>query len=31
VNDEVEDAIKFADEAPEPDLAALTADVYQER
>jgi pyruvate dehydrogenase E1 component alpha subunit len=31
VNDEVEDAIKFADEAPEPDLAELTADVYQER
>ena len=30
VNDEVEDAIKFADEAPEPDLATLTTDVSRE-
>ena len=30
VNDEVEDAVKFADEAPEPDLATLTTDVSRE-
>ena len=30
VADEVEDALHFADEAPEPDLATLTTDVYRE-
>jgi len=29
VNDEVEDAIRFADESPEPAPEALTADVYK--
>ena len=30
VADEVEDALRFADEAPDPDPAALTTDVYRE-
>ena len=30
VADEVEDAFRFADEAPEPDLATLTTDVVRE-
>jgi pyruvate dehydrogenase E1 component alpha subunit len=30
VADEVEDALHFADEAPEPDLSTLTTDVYRE-
>ncbi len=29
VNDEVEDALRFADESPEPSEDALTADVYK--
>ena len=31
VADEVEDALHFADEAPDPDPSALTTDVYRER
>jgi pyruvate dehydrogenase E1 component alpha subunit len=30
VTDEVEDALHFADEAPDPDPSALTTDVYRE-
>jgi pyruvate dehydrogenase E1 component alpha subunit len=30
VHDEVEDALKFADESPEPDPETLTADVYKD-
>jgi len=30
VADEVQDAFHFADEAPDPEPAALTADVYRE-
>jgi TPP-dependent pyruvate/acetoin dehydrogenase alpha subunit len=30
VADEVEDALHFADEAPDPDPAMLTTDVYRE-
>jgi pyruvate dehydrogenase E1 component alpha subunit len=29
VNDEVQDALRFADESPEPDAEALTRDVYK--
>ncbi|HMA45296.1 MAG TPA: pyruvate dehydrogenase (acetyl-transferring) E1 component subunit alpha [Gemmatimonadales bacterium] len=31
VADEVDDAVKFADESPEPDAAMLTAHVYQDQ
>jgi TPP-dependent pyruvate/acetoin dehydrogenase alpha subunit len=30
VADEVEDAIRFADEAPDPEPSTLTSDVYRE-
>jgi len=29
VNDEVDDAVRFADESPEPGPEVLTADVYR--